>query len=95
MSAAGPYAHWGDPQTWTGDWRRTGRYLTGERRTQVNRLLTVHDRTLVAMAIRGSTNVAIAAIFSVSREAVAERLRPLGLNIQRGVRKLRVINSGR
>lgn len=89
MMPSGPYAHWGDPKTWTGDWRRPGRYLSGEKRTQVNRLLSVHDRTLVAMAIRGSTNVAISAFFGVSREAVAERLRPLGLNVQRGVRKLR------
>lgn len=77
-----------DPSTWTGDWRKCpdGRYLTGDGQKIANALLSTHERAIVGMAIRNVANGTIGAVFGVSREAVAKRLRPLALNSTRGRR---------
>lgn len=75
---------WGDPTKWDGDWRRSGNYLTKKQQAMASARLETHRRMLVGMAIRGATSRGIAAVFSVSRESVDRRLRPLGLKGQPG-----------
>lgn len=69
----------GDPSAWTGDWRRPGKYLSKEQQHATQARMRTHHRMLIGMAIRGAKSSVIAAILSVSREAVDRRLRPLGL----------------
>jgi hypothetical protein len=70
---------WGNPEEWAGDWRRPGQYLRGEQQTTVHARLQEHYRLLVGMALRGRKSATIAAVFTVSRESIDRRLRPLGL----------------
>ena len=69
----------GDPATWSGDWRRPGRYLAGGQQQDVQEKLEVNKSMVIGMAIRGRQSSVIAAVLGVSRESVDRRLRPLGL----------------
>ncbi len=84
----------GDPSSWTGDWTkqgpgeerlfREGHYPTGEKATEVRVRMQSHQRFVVGMAVRGLKSKVIAAVLGVSREAVDQRLRPLGLKNRPG-----------
>lgn len=70
----------GNPTDWHGDWRRPGRYLTGDEQNAAHARLIAHERMLVGMAVRQVLqSKQLAAIMGVSREAIDRRLRPLGL----------------
>lgn len=74
----------GDPNEWTGDWRRPGKYLCGEQQGAVQARMQQHRLMLIGMSIRKQPSGLIAAILCVSRETVDTRRRELGLSIPRG-----------
>lgn len=71
-----------DPATWTGDWRNCpeGGYLSGDQQRSLTQALEANQRMIVGMALRRNTIVGISAAMGVSRESIARRLRPMGLN---------------
>jgi hypothetical protein len=74
----------GDPSTWSGDWRRSGKYLSKEQQTETRSRLAQNEALMVGMMVRRQPSTVIAAVLLVSREAIDSRRRPLGLCLQRG-----------
>lgn len=66
------------------EWVRKGRYHGREMQRIVRQALDEHERILVGLAILGYSNGEIGRVLEVSREAVAQRLRPRGFNVVRG-----------
>ncbi|HEX2099115.1 MAG TPA: hypothetical protein VHF69_00545 [Candidatus Synoicihabitans sp.] len=76
----------GDPSTWSGDWRRcpNGRYLRDRQQAQVSAQLRTHEQLIIALAIRQVPSRQIGALFGVSRESIDRRLRPHALKNEPG-----------
>ena len=74
----------GNPADWSGDWRRHGNYLDREQQQAVREHLERHRLLMVGMMIRRQKSTVISAVLCVSREAVDQRRRDLGLSLPRG-----------
>lgn len=74
----------GDPSKWSGDWRRSGKYLTKEEQTETRSRLAQNETLMMGMMVRRMPSTIIAAVLLVSRETIDSRRRPLGLCLQRG-----------
>jgi len=83
---------YGDPKTWFSDCSaRPGNYLTKDTQRVVHERLNANQKLIAGMSIRLHTSEVIAAVLGVSRIAVNNRRRQMGLQLPRGQGKRRIV----